>query len=111
MTPDQQREFQIKLEVPDDQIVGHYANVMSVWGSSHDFTLDFAVIGQPDDPTAKPVIVPARVVARIKIPLAMAQDVLQALASQISLVEAQVGQPIPRFQDNRPTYPPPAPED
>ena len=101
------RAVQIKLEVPDDQINGCYANIMSVWSSPHDFTLDFAVAGQPEDVAADPIVVPARVVSRIKIPLAMAQDVLQALAAQVSNFEERVGQSIPRLEDRKPLYPPP----
>lgn len=103
------KAIQFKLEVPESQINGCYADFMSVWNSPHDFTLDFAVTGQPEDVNTNPVVVPARVVARIKIPLAMAQDVLQALATQVSQFEATVGQSIPRLQDKRPLFPPSPP--
>jgi hypothetical protein len=104
------RAIQFKFEVPDSLVNGCYANMMSVWNSPHEFTLDFAVTGQPLDPSADPLIIPTRVVARVKIPLAMAQDLLQALSKQVSLLESQIGQPIPRFEDKRPLYPP-GPED
>jgi hypothetical protein len=104
--------IQFKIEVPDDEINGRYSNFLAVWSSPHDFTLDFAVTGQPTPPegAGDPAIVPARVVARIKIPLALAQDVLQALATQVTAFETYAGQPIPRLQDKTPLYPPEAPQ-
>jgi hypothetical protein len=49
---------------------------------------------------------PDAVVARIKIPLAMAPDVLQALALQVTNFEMQAQQSIPRLHDPNPLYPP-----
>ena len=112
MATDQPQPIEFKIEVPEDEINGRYSNLLSVWSGPHDFTLDFAVTAQPAPPegAGDPLVVPTRVVARIKIPLAMAQDVLQALAIQVTKFETQIGQPIPRLQDQQPTYPPEAPE-
>jgi hypothetical protein len=106
------QEIQFKIEVPDEETNGRYANILSVWSSPHDFTLDFAVSAQPQpgDSPGDPLVVPTRVVARIKIPLAMAQDVLQALATQVTQFETQTGQPIPRIDDKRPMFPPEGPK-
>lgn len=103
---------QFEIQVPDEEVDGRYANLLSVWSGPHDFTLDFAVTHQarPPESAGDPIFVPARVVARVKIPLAMAQDVLQALATQVSNFETQAGQPIPRLEDSNPMYPPEAPE-
>jgi hypothetical protein len=108
----QPQPIEFKIEVPDDEVNGRYSNFLSVWSSPHDFTLDFAVTAQPAPPegVGEPIVVATRVVARIKIPLAMAQDVLQALATQVTAFEAGAGQSIPRLQDPRPTYPPEAPQ-
>jgi hypothetical protein len=107
-TPNPSPPAKFQIEVPDDEVVGRYSNFLSVWSGPHDFTLDFAVTAQAKPPEAEgdPIVVPTRVVARIKIPLAFAQDVLQAIASQISVFEASAGQPVPRLQDKRPMYPP-----
>ncbi len=98
--------------MPDDEVNGRYSNFLSVWSGPHDFTLDFAVTTQGISPevAGDPIVVPTRVVARIKIPLAMAQDVLQALAKQVTIFEEQAGQSIPRLQDKNPTFPPEEPE-
>ena len=112
MASNQPQAVQFKIEVPDEELNGRYANFLSVWSGPHDFTMDFAVTGQgtPPEGAGDPVVVPTRVVARIKIPLAMAQDVLQALATQVSNFETQAGQSIPRLKDDRPIYPPEAPQ-
>ncbi|MGO8864448.1 MAG: DUF3467 domain-containing protein [Acidimicrobiales bacterium] len=111
MTANQPQAVQFKFEVPDEETNGRYSNMLSVWSSPHEFTLDFAVTGQPAPPEpGDPVVVPARVVARIKIPLALAQDVLQALATQVSQFEESVGQRIPRLEDKQTMYPPEAPQ-
>ncbi len=110
MASDQPQAINFNIEVPDEEQNGRYSNFLAVWSSPHDFTLDFAVTGQPA-PNAnpgEPMTVPTRVVARIKIPLAMAQDVLKVLATQVSQLEAGAGQSIPRFEDKRPLYPPEA---
>jgi hypothetical protein len=112
MTPDQPQAIQFRLEVPNEELNGRYANFLSVWSGPHDFTLDFAVTAQgvPPEAAGDPVVVSTRVVARIKIPLAMAQDVLQALATQVSNFESQAGQSIPRLKDQNPMYPPEDPQ-
>jgi hypothetical protein len=111
MTPDQPQEIQFKIEVPEEETNGRYSNFLSVWSSPHDFTLDFAVTGPGLPPeTGGPIVVPTRVVARIKIPLALAESVLQALARQVSVFEAQAGQPIPRLDDKTTVYPPEDPQ-
>ena len=97
-------DVHIAVQVPDDLVNGVYSNFLSVWSGPHDFTLDFAVTGQPVQSEAG-VTVPAGVVARVKIPLTMAQDLLRAIAEQVSQFEAQAG-PIRSPGDDRPVYPP-----
>lgn len=94
------------IEVPNELETGQYSNFLSVWSGPHDFTLDFAVLGQAqrDEETGR-VVVPAKVVSRVKVPLTMAQDVLRALASNVSKFEEQAG-PIWKPGDDRPMYPP-----
>lgn len=99
-----------RIEVPDELAIGQYANFMSAWSNPHDFTLDFAVTGQgkPTDTEDGPrVEVPCRVVARIKVPLTLAQDILRAMAETVSSFEEAAG-PIRKPGDDRPTYPPEA---
>jgi len=80
-----------ELQVAGDLEVGEYANFLAVWHSPHDFTLDFAVTGQAQATEDGNVSVPCRVVARIKIPPTVAEDMLQALASNITRYEEVAG--------------------
>jgi hypothetical protein len=96
-------QFQFQFQVPGDLEIGVYSNTMSIWTGPHDFTLDFAITGQSVPQEDGSVVVPCRVVTRVKIPLAMAQDVLRAMATHVSDFEAQVGR-IPRIGDGQPTY-------
>jgi Protein of unknown function (DUF3467) len=98
-----------EIEVPDELEVGTYANFLSVWHSPHDFTLDFAVTGQGQQvsgPGGHPQIdVPCRIVARIKLPLTVVEDVLRALATNVGNFEEQAGR-IRKPGDDRPSFPP-----
>jgi hypothetical protein len=100
---------QFRIEVPDEMQAGVYSNFLSVWHGPHDFTLDFAVTGQaaPDESSMDPnaLVVPARVVTRVRIPLTMAQDALRALAENVTRFEEAAG-PIRRPGDDGPLYPP-----
>lgn len=81
-----------KIEVPDEMEVGSYANFLSIWHGPHDFTLDFGVTGQPrPGDTTGGTEVPCRVVARVKIPITVAEDMLQAIATNLSNYEQTAG--------------------
>jgi hypothetical protein len=98
--PTEPQSVHFDIEVPDDQTVGCYANFLSVWNGPHDFTLDFAVTGQARI-AGDSLTVPTRVVARVKVPLTVAEDMLRAIAEQVSKFENAQG-PIRKRGDNRP---------
>ncbi len=85
------------IQVPEDAREGHYANFLSVWHSQHDFTLDFALTDQPVPDEAnqfgeiESVTVPCQVVTRVRIPATVVEDVLRALAQNVSEFENTVG--------------------
>lgn len=92
MEEEEAAEVRFDIQVPDDQEVGTFANFLSVWHGPHDFTLDFAVTLQAQqDGDESTVIVPTRVVSRIKIPLTVAEDMLRALAINVSRFEETAG--------------------
>ena len=90
-SPQPPTEAVFEIQVPSEQEVGEYANFLAVWHSPHDFTLDFAVTGQAEESGDGKVKVPCRVVARVKIPPTVAEDMLQALATNVSNYEAKAG--------------------
>ncbi len=96
MTNDETHPVSARFEihVPEEQRTGHYANFLSVWHTQHDFTLDFAVTDQPiptDSEDGTGVAVPCHVVSRVRIPVTVAEDVLRALAQNVSNFEENVG--------------------
>lgn len=83
-----------EIHVPEDARTGVYANFLSVWHTQHDFTLDFAVTDQPmpiETEEGDGVAIPCHVVTRVRIPLTVAEDVLRALAQNVTNFENNVG--------------------
>ena len=86
---------ELSLQVPDNMAAGVYSNVVRVWHTGYEFTLDFAVT-QPvksatfDDRPGMQVV-PARVVARVKIPPALMFELMQALSTNERLYEEKFG--------------------
>ncbi|MFM7253550.1 MAG: DUF3467 domain-containing protein [Ilumatobacteraceae bacterium] len=90
--------------VPDDEQGGRYANLVGVWHSAHEFTLDFATTQQPEQRNDG-IVVPVQVTSRVKLPVSVLFDLIRALNENMTKYE-QVYGPISRPGDNRPTYPP-----
>jgi hypothetical protein len=93
---------QFEMRVSEAIEGGTYSNLLSVWHTPYEFTLDFAVI-QPADTTGGQPIVPCRVVARIKVPPTLLFDILQALNENMTMYENVFG------DIQRPTANPPQP--
>jgi hypothetical protein len=86
---------QFALQVPDDLAAGAYSNIVAVWHTPYEFTLDFAV-SQPTqmvtDASGQTVlVVPARVVSRVKIPTATVFALMQALSTNEHEYEQEFG--------------------
>jgi hypothetical protein len=91
--PDDFPQTRFEIQVPESAREGHYANFLSVWHSQHDFTLDFAVTEQATaaGDGSGVVNVPCHVVTRVRIPVTVAEDVLRALAANVTDYENTVG--------------------
>jgi Protein of unknown function (DUF3467) len=92
--PERPANFEIQL--PPELESGVYANFLGVWHTAHEFTLDFAQVqpAQMDDPEdpASTVTLPARVVARVKIPVTVVFDVIRALNENMTRYEQAFGE-------------------
>jgi hypothetical protein len=87
------RPIELKLDVPPELEGGTYANVLNVWHTAYEFTLDFGVmqqVGEPEDPDAA-VQVPVRVVSRVRIPVTLLFEVLKALNTNMTGYESTFG--------------------
>lgn len=90
-----ERPIELKLDVPPELEGGTYANVLNVWHTAYEFTLDFGVmqqVGEPDpeDPDAA-LQVPVRVVSRVRIPVTLLFEVLKALNTNMTGYESTFG--------------------
>jgi hypothetical protein len=87
------RPIELKIDVPPELEGGTYANVLNVWHTAYEFTLDFGVmqqVGEPEDADA-PVQVPVRVVSRVRIPVTLLFEVLKALNTNMTGYESTFG--------------------
>lgn len=98
-----QFEFRIDPEIEG----GTYANFVVVWHTAHEFTLDFAAT-LPAENRDEGVVVPARVVTRVKLPVSVVFDLLQAINDNMSKYESafgairRPGEDAPYFPDDMP---------
>jgi hypothetical protein len=83
------------FRVPDDQEAGAYSNILVVWHTPYEFTFDFGVMLPVQQDPSGDVTVPARVVARVKIPPSRISDILKAMTENLQRYEAQFG-PVPQ---------------
>jgi len=93
-TPEQSFAFQ----VPEDETGGVYSNVVAVWHTPYEFTLDFAVMlpaQQAPGSEGNAQVTPCRVVSRVKIPPAAVFELMRALSVNEKLYEERIG-PITR---------------
>jgi hypothetical protein len=88
-------DVDFRFDIPAEWKTGAYANNVNIWHSPYEFTLDFAVTEppelNPEDPDA-PVTVPNAVVARIKIPVGLAFNLIRALNDNMTAYEQQWGE-------------------
>jgi hypothetical protein len=87
-TPEQQ---ELQINVPDEVAAGVYSNMVLVWHTPYEFTLDFAAI-EPTDTNR----VPCRVVSRVRIPPTVIFDLMRALNENMAKYEEKFGE-IKRF--------------
>jgi hypothetical protein len=89
-------EMHFNVGVPDELEAGVYGNVLSIWHTPYEFTLDFAStqppqVTQPEGDEPGTVEVPCRVVSRVKIPPTVIFDVLRALNENMTRYEDSFG--------------------
>jgi len=84
----------LALNVPPEQEAGSYANFAGVWHDNDGFVLDFAVTTSPPQPTRDEngvdgLVLPARVVSRVRIPASQAWALMAALNAQLDQWEKE----------------------
>jgi Protein of unknown function (DUF3467) len=94
---EQPLEHRVEISVPPDQEVGVFAGFASVWRTQDGFVLDFATEVRPAEVSEEPesgsryVHVPARVVARVRIPPGQVWELMKSLEQNLSAYERDNG--------------------
>lgn len=99
MTNDLPSHFDFDL--PSDIVPGHYADFANVWHTPTVFVMDFVTLAQPPHEDTDPetgeqrLVVPTRVVSRIRIPPEQVFELAKALTQQLEMWEQETGRRAP----------------
>ena len=85
-------EPKFELRATAEVETGVYANFLSVWHTGHEFTLDFAATQQVEASEHGGMVVPCRIVARVKVPPTLAFDIIQTLNANMTRYEEVFGE-------------------
>ncbi|MCW2902420.1 MAG: hypothetical protein JWO67_4685 [Streptosporangiaceae bacterium] len=94
---DQPLEHRVEIAVTPEKEVGEYASFASVWRAQDCFVIDFATevrppeVSEDPDSSTRYVHVPARVVARVRIPPGQVWELMKALEQNLSAYERETG--------------------
>jgi hypothetical protein len=101
-------EQKLEIKISEEIEGGVYANGAGVWHTPHEFTLDFFSTQPPAQ--TDPAVLPARVVARVKIPPTVIFELMRALNVNMTSYENTFG-PIRRLETGEIDEEPEQPED
>jgi len=95
--PPQPQETRLALNLPSEHEAGVYASFAQIWHDDDGFIVDFAVPTMPpvphqDEATGESfLVVPAKVVSRVRLPASQAWEFMRALNEQLNLWEQERG--------------------
>lgn len=81
----------LHINVSPDLVNGTFADVVSVWHTPFGFTMDFAALDRPVEDEHGRQVVPANVVARMKIPANVIFQIARAIAENVRRYEDAYG--------------------
>ena len=87
-----ERPAQFEFYVPEEIEPGVYANVLTTWHTAHELTLDFAAIQPPRLSDTDEIVLPCRVVTRVKLPATMIFEVIRELNRDMTDYEREFGE-------------------
>ena len=96
MSASERRPREFEVEIAPELEGGTYANFLTVWYTSHEFTLDFSAmqrpeIDDPDDPVS-PEIIRCPVVARVRVPVTVVFNVIRTVNTEMTNYESKFGE-------------------
>lgn len=89
-------EQRFEIEIAPDVEPGVHADFASLWHTPHTFVLDFASLRRipeivTDDGGNQVLVMPTRIVSRVKIPPEQVFELMKALEAQLSAWERETG--------------------
>lgn len=90
-----------EIDLPPEVVPGHYADFANVWHTPTVFVMDYVTLAQPPREDVDPesgdprLVVPARVVSRIRIPPEQVFELAKALTQQLEMWEQETGRRAP----------------
>lgn len=84
----------LNVNLPPEQVEGHFADFASVWHNDETFILDFASMVHPPGPGTdaegnQAMVVNAVIVARVRVPPSQVWELMKAMQAQLGQWEAQ----------------------
>lgn len=92
---------QFDIDLPPEIVPGNYADFTNVWHTPTVFVMDFVTLAHPPREEVHPetnerhMVVPARVVSRIRIPPEQVFELAKALTQQLEFWEQETGRRAP----------------
>lgn len=93
--PEPEQRFEI--EIAPDVEPGVHADFVTMWHTADTFVLDFAALRRPpelaeDEAGNRKVVLPTRIVSRVKLPPGQVFELMKILERQLSAWEIETGQ-------------------
>ena len=96
---DDAHEPRIEIYLPEELEDGVYANTLSCWHTSDEFTLDFAAFQRPREAEDGEVVLWARIAARIKVPVTALFEMIRIMNEAMTRYENEFGEIRPPRRD------------
>lgn len=108
--PPDQPAIALQIEVPPEAEAGVYADFASMWFTGDTFVIDFVVtkgpvVPVPGEEGEQRGILPAKVVARVRIPPAQVFEIASKLTQTLTQWEERTGKRPPSGSDSDPLPP------
>jgi len=87
-----EQDGQFDLYIPEELEPGVYANVLTTWHTAHEFTLDFAALQPPRVSDEDGVVIPCRVVTRVKLSATVVFEMIRTLNQEMTGYEREFGE-------------------
>jgi Protein of unknown function (DUF3467) len=82
----------LEVRVPPELESGSYANIVGVWHSPHEFTLDFSISLPAAPAEGGSMVIPCQVVSRVKVAPTLIFDLMRTLNENMTNYEATFGE-------------------